>query len=145
MNLFDKTDITQISDGKKIRLTVDGLESEDIWLISIAGQVSPNYQILYSLGAKVFINAFSNRLGKFSLNGIYIPETCEGGAGGIPPFIQFYKDVQITKKKSTTITYDGVSIKGWAVSMTLRNYSKNNIDGHEFTIEFLGRIRELEE
>ena len=145
MALFDKTDVVALNDSKKIRLVIDGLESEDIWLTTISGQVSPNFQILYSLGVKAFVNAFNNRLGKFNITGIYIPDTCEGVAqGGPPPFIQFYKQVQITQKKPAKITYDGISIKGWAIAMNLKNYSQNSIDGHEFTIEFLGRVRELE-
>jgi hypothetical protein len=144
MTLFENTDVTDLNDVKRIRLVIDGLESEDIWMTSISGQVSPNYQILYSLGAQVFINAFNNRLGQFKITGIYVPEGCQGEAqGGTPPFIDFYKKVQITHQEPAKITYDGISIKGWAIAMTLKNYSQNNIDGHEFTIEFLGRVRGL--
>ena len=144
--LFQDTDIVELNDtAKKVRLTVDGLETEDIWLTDVAGQVQPNYQILYSLGVRAFINAFNNRLGQFSITGIYIPDGCQETGGGTPPFIEFYKKVQITQSTPAKISYDGISIQGWATQMNLKSYSQNNIDGHEFTIQFLGRIRELEQ
>jgi hypothetical protein len=143
--LFEKTQIVQLNDvKKKIRLVVDGLEEENLWLTNVTGQVAPNFQILYSLGVKAYINAFSNRLGQFTLTGIYIPETCEDQGGRTPPFLKFYKEVQITNKKPAKMSYDKISIKGWAVGLNLKNYSQNNIDGHEFTISFLGRVRELQ-
>ena len=143
--LFQETNLVPLSDAnKKVRLVIDGLESEDIWFTDISGQVQPNFQILYSLGVKAFINAFSNRLGTFSITGIYVPDTCSDSGSGTPPFISFYKKVQITQKEPAKISYDGISIKGWATQMNLKSYSQNNIDGHEFTIQFLGRIRELE-
>jgi len=146
MIFFENTDIAELSDtSKKIRITVDGLETADIWLTDVSGQVTPNYQILYSLGVTAFINAFNNRLGQFSITGIYIPTSCVSEGGGTPPFIDFYKQVQITQKQPAKISYDGISIQGWATQMNLKSYSQNNIDGHEFTIQFLGRIRELEQ
>jgi hypothetical protein len=144
-DLFNETELVQLADGKNVRLVIDGLETEDIWLVSIGGEVQPNFQILYSLGVKAFINAFGNRLGNFQLSGIYINPTCSDEGGEVPPFIKFYNEVQITKKKSTTMSFNGITIQGWATRMTIKNYSKQNIDGHEFTIQFLGRIRELEE
>jgi hypothetical protein len=152
--LFDKTNIAELSADKKIRLVVDGLEDEELWLLDIAGSVTPNYQILYSLGATAFVNAFNNRLGKFTISGIYIPSACEekGGTSNssdessddTPPFIEFYKKIQITQKESATMAYNGISIIGWAVQLDIKKYSQNNIDGHAFTISFLGRIRELD-
>jgi len=145
MIFFENTEIAEANDtNKKVRLTVDGLETADIWLTDVSGQVTPNYQILYSLGVKAFINAFNNRLGQFTITGIYIPDMCLNSGGGTPPFIDFYKKVQITQKTPAKISYDGISIQGWAIQMNLKSYSQNNIDGHEFTIQFLGRIRELE-
>ena len=144
-NLFDRSAITSVSDDKKIRLVIEGLESEDTWLTDISGDVAPNFQLLYSLGTKAYINAFNNRLGTFMLAGIYVPATCDTEGGDVPAFIKFYKQVQITQKTATKMAFNGITIEGWAVKLGIKNYNQNSIDGHAFTIQFLGRVRELEE
>lgn len=144
-DLFATTEIVGVNDRQKKRLTISGFESEDLWLTSIQGQWSPNFQLMYSLGVDVFINAFNNRLSDFTLSGIYIPETCETkGNGGVPPFIEFYKSHNINEKVPAKIAFDGITITGWIVKMMIKEYNQHNIDGHEFTIQFLGRLREIE-
>jgi hypothetical protein len=144
-DLFQTTEIVGINNQQKKRLTISGFESEDLWLTSIQGEVSPNFQLMYSLGVDVFINAFNTRMGTFMLGGIYIPETCTTkGNGGVPPFISFYKSHNINERVPAKIAFDGITIKGWIVKMMIKEYTQNNIDGHEFSIQFLGRLREIE-
>jgi hypothetical protein len=145
-DLFKETEITSINDNQKKRLTIDGFENENLWLTSIKGQLGPNFQLMYSLGVTAFVNSFNNRLATFDLSGIYIPNTCDQeDNGGVPPFIDFYKQFNITNKVPAKIAFDGITIRGWIVKMHIGDYSKNNIDGHEFTLQFLGRLREVEQ
>jgi hypothetical protein len=143
--IFNETEIIGISDKRKRRLTISGFESEQLWLTDISGMLKPNYQLMYSLGARVFINAFNNKLSMFKLQGIYVPETCSSsGNGKTPEFVRFYREKNITQSSDAKIAFEGISIKGSIVSMEIANYSKQGIDGHGFTLSFLGRLREAE-
>ena len=124
------------------RLTISGLEGEKLWITKVNGSVSPNFQLMYSMGAKAFVNAFNDRLGKISLTGLYVPENCDGG-GGVPPFLAFYKKHNINKRTPVKFTFDKINFKGWVVDLQIGDYQQGGVDGHMFTLSFLGRIGEL--
>lgn len=143
MNLFETTEVTEANTVQKVRLTVDGLEGEDLWLTDIKGFVAANYQLMYSMGVQAFVNAFNHRLGKFEVTGIHISNGCGLSGSGRAPFVDFYDQVNITKRRPTRISFDGITITGWATEMHIGNYSKQGADGHMFTLKFEGRINEL--
>jgi hypothetical protein len=155
-DIFGESKVVSLTVSKrKPRVVIKGYERESIELTSIRGSVSPTFQLMYSMGATAFITAFGNRLGNFTLAGIHIPSDCgsrlsilaspSGLGSKIPDFVTFYKNSKITNKKPIVINFDGMTITGWATSMTIEKYKNQNIDGHNFTIEVLGRIEELED
>jgi len=149
--VMSETRVKSLKDEKPVRLTIKGLTSEMLWITSLTGSVSPNYQLMYSIGAGAFLNAFNQRLSLFQLSGIHIAQACdnEQDPDDDPPFLTFYKErnIVIAGAKSTNdlgtptrISFNNIVIVGWVVKLDIGEYSKEGIDGHTFAMSFLGQI-----
>lgn len=145
--LWRTTEVGCINDEAPIRLIVSGLNDDTLWLTGLKGSVEPNFQLMYSFGPKAFINAFNQRLSMFSISGIYVPSTCNGGgAKGEPAFVGFYRKRNIVSSDDPTkITFDGITITGWFVRLVIGEVTKQGIDGHLFSLDFLGRLKKAGE
>jgi hypothetical protein len=144
--IFKETQVAGIEDVKPVRLTVEGLASEEMWLLDIKGETSPNYQLMYAVGNDAYLNAFNQRFSLFSVSGVHILSTCSAqGASGEPPFLKFYKNNNIVTGSSTTnITYSGITMKGYMVGLALGSYNQEGIDGYQFTLKYLAKLDALE-
>lgn len=151
--LFSETKVAAIADAKPARLVIDGVADEELWLLSIEGAVSPNFQLTYSIGPGAFLNAFSQRLGTFMIKGIHVSGACTATKDGQePPFIKFYKKYNIIAAGATaegsgetlSMSFNNVTIIGYVVKLALREYSQQGIDGHAFEMSILGKVDGLD-
>jgi len=141
--LFSETQVASLSDTKQARLVIEGLSEEELWITGLDGSVQPNYQLMYAIGAGAYLNAFSQRLSLFQLQGIHVVSTCDSDdTGKEPPFLTFYKEnnIVLPDKDPIGITFNSITVTGWVVKMIIGEYSKDGIDGHTFQIMFLGLI-----
>jgi hypothetical protein len=145
--LFQETQVAGLPDPKAIRLVISGLSDETLWLLTISGGIAPNYQLMYSIGADAYLNAFNQRLSMFEIEGVYIPTACDTGAPrDEPAFMTLYKERNIVSTSETTrMTYNGITIIGYFVKLDLGEYSKQGIVGHTFSLKFLGKIDRLDD
>jgi hypothetical protein len=147
-DIFGKTAMAGIPDSKPVRLVIEGLAPEEnLFLTNIAGNVAPNFQIMYSFGRDIFLNAFTQRLSVFKITGIYVSSSCEGDTSGRgePVFLSFYRKNNIVSSKGAIkITFNGITITGFLIMLEVENYNKEGIDGHNFSLQFLGMIGGLE-
>jgi hypothetical protein len=142
MELWRDTQVASINDNRPVRMTVSGLNNEELWLTGLRGSVEPNFQLMYSFGNSAFINAFNQRLSQFQISGIFVAATCDGGQRSEPAFVDFYKKRNIVSSEDPTkITFDGITITGWFTSMNIGDVTNEGIQGHLFTLGFLGRLR----
>lgn len=143
--IFGQTEVAGLADEKPVRLVVEGLAGELIFLTNIRGGVSPNFQLMYSIGAKAFINTFSQRLSMFELSGLYIPNTCETGeVDREPAFLTFYDRRNIVNSSQPIrISYNNIVITGFLVNLDIKDYNQQGIDGHAFTLKFLGKLENI--
>jgi hypothetical protein len=66
-------------EGTPVRLTIAGYEDNDkLFITKMAGSIAPNYQLMYSIGATAFLNAFSQRMSFWNLNGFHLYKDCSG-------------------------------------------------------------------
>jgi len=144
--LFQETAVAGVEDVKPARLTVSGLDNEEIWLLDIKGGTTPNYQLMYSVGNEAFLNAFNQRFSIFTLSGVHILATCEGEpTQGEPPFLTFYKNNNIVSNATpVSVAYSGLTMSGYMVGLKLGSYNQEGIDGYQFTLEYLGKIDTVE-
>ena len=128
-------------ESSKTRLVVEGLTSEELWLTSIRGDIEPNYQIMYSLGAEVFLNSFQPKLSIFQIKGVYIFEVCGSKSDGEPEFMTFYRANNIGVADSPLrITFNTIVITGYLVKLMIGEFSQGAIEGHSFELQFLGML-----
>jgi hypothetical protein len=145
--IFKQTQVSSMEDTKPVRLTVEGLSNERLWITQINGQSVPNFQIMNAIGPEIYVNVFNHRLAPFNLAGIYVTADCDGEVeqDGEPPFLTFYKQNNIVQRtESIRITFNGIVIQGYMVRLSIGNYSQEGIDGHTFKLEFLGTIDGLQ-
>ena len=145
---YNRTFTKGLADDKPIRLVVEGLPGELIWLTAIGGGVSPNYQIMYSIGARAFINTFNQKLSMWTISGLYIPGTCEGAQDPDrqPPFVTFYNERNIVNSdEPIRITFNNIVITGFLVNLEIQQYDQEGIDGHRFTLKFLGKMNNIDD
>ena len=142
-DIFKGSATAGIQSNDKIRLTVQGLESEDIWLEEIQGTVKPEFEIMYTFDKTIFINTFLQKLSSFVIAGRVSLESCSGG-NKKPAYIPFYKKYNIVNSKTPIkMTFDGLTIKGWVTEAKIgpaRNIAKESIEEHNFTLTFLGLL-----
>jgi len=131
---------TAFSDGE-VPMTIQGWESENLYIQSISGSHNPAYQTLASIGSTVYINAFRNSLSTFTLQGLDIfTETCDGStASKKQAFTQFYLAHKITNEAAQplVITYRKIVLKGFFGRVVLNTYTQQNVKGISFQLEFL--------
>jgi len=147
MDIFGTTAISPFNDPKPVRLTVEGLTDEALFLTSIRGNVTPSYQIMYSIGALRYLNSFSSRMSLFTISGKYVLADCNGplDSNNNPPFMVFYKKRNINNSDAAIkITFNGIVITGFLVKLAIGNYNQEGIDGYDFQLDFLGIIDGLD-
>jgi hypothetical protein len=123
-------------------MTISGLADEELWLTGLRGSTEPNYQLMYSFGNSAFINSFNQRLSVFQISGIHVSQTCNGSQRGEPAYVPFYKKRNIVSSDAATkITFDGITLTGWFIKLNIGDVTNEGIDGHLFSLDFLGRMR----
>lgn len=146
--LFPRTQLAALQDDKPVRLTIDKLDDDKLWLTKISGSVKPNFQLMYAIGSDKYINTFSQRLSVWPISGVYALADCNGpiDAVGEPPFLKFYKQHNISAAATNLrITFSGIVITGYLVELSIGDYQQEIIDGYQFNLSFLGAINGLEE
>ena len=127
--------------GKKVRLVVEGLKDETIWITSVRGEIEPNFQLMYSIGAQIYINTFQHKLSAFTLGGVYVFDLCGQEAGGTPPFLSFYLRNNIAvSDRPIKVSFNGIVVTGYIVKLVIGEFNQDNIEGHEFSMPFLGIV-----
>ena len=143
--------VAQVSDERPVRLFIEGYDAGKIMITKISGDVTPNYQLMYSLGADVFINAFNQKLSKWHLTGFHVPlVTCPpalevtGFKKGEPAFVDLYRRFNIrTAEKPIDMNFCGIVLSGFFIQLTIHDYSQSGIDSFRWETPFLGRMVNL--
>ena len=150
VSLLERLNITSetahITDDKPVRLVIPQFNDGKLLITKIDGGVRPNFQLMYSLGADVFINAFNQRLSLWTLHGLYIPAVCDNGQNfkGEPAFVDLYRKFNIrTARAPLDLAFSGIVLVGFFVEMKIGDYSQNGIDGFSWETPFLGRMNNL--
>lgn len=139
-----KTAIAPFANDNKVRLVISGLNTNDkIFLTGVKGEVKPNYQLQYSVGAGRYVNSFTHRLSMFVIEGKYVLANCNGpfDATTDPAFFQFYKEKNISNSADPIqISYSGMVLTGYLVGLTTNRHNQEAVDGFSFTLTFLGSM-----
>jgi hypothetical protein len=147
--LFKGTAVFGLEDVKPVRLTIEDFRNNELlWLTDIKGSTKPNFQLMYSVGKDTFINAFNQRLSVFQISGVHILNNCDGAfnSSGEPPFLSFYKANNIiARTESLKISFENIVVSGFMIELEISSYSQEGIDGHRFTLTFLGSISGLQQ
>ena len=142
-SIFKSTQLAALQDDKPVRLTIDKLDEDKLWLTKISGSIKPNFQLRYAISGQKFINTFQQRLSIWPISGVYALADCDGpiDAVGEPPFLQFYKKHNISAAAtSVKITFSGIVITGYLVELSIGDYQQEVVDGYQFNLSFLGSI-----
>jgi hypothetical protein len=141
----ETTQLAAITDQKPVRLVIPKFRNGKLLITKIAGEVRPNYQIMYSLGADAFITAFNQRLSTWTIHGLHIPGGCDGqNFKGEPAFVDLYRKFNIrTAKQPLDMAFNDIVLVGFFIGMTIQDYSQNGVDGFAWETPFLGRINNL--
>ena len=70
-SLFKRTQLASLADEKPVRLTIDQLDDDRLWLTQISGGIKPNFQLMYAMSGQKFINTFQQRLSVWPIKGVY--------------------------------------------------------------------------
>ena len=143
--LFEKTQLGSINDSKPARLTIKEFQNGRLFVNNVGGGVKPNYQLMYSIGDDIFLNTFSDRLSLWTLRGLHILTDCEGAdVPGEPPFLTFYKEYNIKTERTVSMSFAGITMKGYLVHMTVQDYNQNGVEGFQFNLQYLALLQNLE-
>jgi len=149
--LFESTELGCVRyEDKGARMAIEGFDrSEDLFITGIRGGEKPNYQLMYSLGVDVYINAFNKRLSVWELNGLFIPSDCEDCGerpGAKPAFIEFYDAHNITVDTDPIlITFQTITLEGFLIDLRVQDYTKEGVEGIVFNLKYLARRADQEE
>jgi hypothetical protein len=142
-----RTAVAPFANNNKVRLTIQGLSTNDqIFLTAVKGDIKPNYQLQYSVGAGRYINSFTHRLSMFVIEGKYILANCNGPFDAVtsPAFFRFYQSRNISNSsRPVRIAYSGIVITGFLVALTTGRHNQEALDGYSFTLTFLGSVNGL--
>lgn len=110
--IFNSTDQTVTNRGRAVALEIpgttpgsildvegwgDGFRQRKSIFTSVTIAEASNYQFLHTLGNRIYIYVFGDRIGQFSLSGISFFDNCTPDRRtGISHVIQFYRDNRIT-------------------------------------------------
>jgi len=153
----DVTGVASMQDDKPVRLIIPKFNDGKLMITKITGGVRPNFQLMYSLGADVFINAFNQRLSIWTLNGIHIPSACANGDNGIrrigeedkahkgePAFVDLYRRFNIrTAPVPLDMAFNGIVLVGFFIELKILDYTQEGVDGFAWEVSFLGRMNNL--
>jgi len=148
--LFGKTGIGALPSVRDLQLlTIEGLHAEDssLFITKAAGELQDNFQVNYSMGDAVYVNAFQRRLVPMELPGVSILHDCGNSdtADSKPAFVRFYEDNSITRAtKPVKLTYSGIVLKGYMTGLTLGTLEMQDVSGFSFVLKFLGYVAPLE-
>lgn len=126
-------------------LTIDGLNSKDstLYIMKAAGEIRDNYQINYSMGERIFVNAFQQRLVPMELPGVSVMNRCAGNPrpDATPAFVRFYETNSVVRAKNLVkLTYAGIVLKGYMTSLKWSTLDMQDVDGFSFTLGFTGYL-----
>ena len=146
--LFEKTKLGSINDTKPARLTIKEFQEQPahsrLFVNNISGGAKPNYQLMYSLGDDIFLNTFSERLSMWQLSGLHIFTDCFGNEiPGEPPFLTFYKQYNIKTAQTVSMSFAGITMKGYLVDMNIGNYNQNGVEGFNFGLKYLAFLQNM--
>ena len=139
----DVTGLASMADNKPVRLIIPKFNNGKLMITKISGGVRPNFQLMYSLGADVFVNAFNQRLSMWNIHGLYIPSVCDNGQDfkGEPAFVDLYRRFNIrTDGPPLDIAFNGIVLVGFFVEMKIMEYTQEGVDGFAWETPFLGRM-----
>jgi hypothetical protein len=143
-NIFsDTSGLAKMADDKPVRLVIPQFNDGDLQITKIQGGVRPNFQLMYSLGADAFINAFNQRLSMWTLHGLFIPAVCGNGQNfkGEPAFVDLYRKFNIrTAKAPLDLAFNGIVLVGFFIEMKIMEYTQEGVDGFAWETPFLGRM-----
>jgi hypothetical protein len=143
--LFDKTQLGSMSDDKPARLTIKEFVNAKLFITNLTGGVKPNFQLMYSLGDDVFLNTFSERLSMWELRGLHILTDCAGAdVPGEPPFLTFYKQYNIKTEQTVSMSFAGITMKGYLVDLQIKDYNQNGVEGFAFVLQYLALLQNLD-
>lgn len=139
----DATGLASMKDQKPVRLVIPKFNDGKLLITKISGGVRPNFQLMYSLGSDVFINAFNQRLSMWTLSGLYIPSMCDNGKDfkGEPAFVDLYRRFNIRSGGvPLDMAFNGIVLVGFFVEIKIQDYTQKGIDGFSWEAAFLGRV-----
>jgi hypothetical protein len=143
--LFDKTQLGSMADDKPARLTIKEFVNAKLFITNITGGAKPNFQLMYSLGDDVFLNTFSERLSIWELRGLHILTDCNGAdVPGEPPFLTFYKQYNIKTERTVSMSFAGITMKGYLVDLQIKDYNQNGVEGFAFVLQYLALLQNLD-
>lgn len=138
-----------VSEKSPARLLIDGYAgNENLFLTKMTGSLTPNYQLMYSIGSQVFLNAFAQRMTFWNLSGFHLFEQCSGTGTSpdqaVPEFLNFYNANNIVKAKEALIlSFIGITLHGYLVNLQIDDFKKSSgadtIEGVFYTLVFLGK------
>jgi len=137
-------------------LTISGDDTDiagDLFVTNFGGDVSPNFQIMYSMGPEAYLNVFSQRLSSWTLEGVYVPsQRCPEDGGGsstgrsndTPGFYKMYERYNIANddNKFVKLAFSGLVVEAYITSMSIPSFSKTDVGQMRFSLKLLGRIKQ---
>ena len=103
MIIFPGTQLASLTDGKPVRLVIEGFKDPDerLFLNELSGEVQPNFQLLYAIGQGTYLDAFAQRLAPYVISGTHILAACNGQPvtqQAQPAFLTFYQENNIVAR-----------------------------------------------
>ena len=140
MEVFNEPAVIQTGRIPK-KLTIAGVAiNGELWVTGVQGGMEPNYQLLPSLGAEVYINAFNDKLAQWVLSGYHVNTKCLGGGSSTPAYVQLYRDGNIVEGSEVTISYSDIVLKGFFVKLTVQANAEDPHNGDNFTLIIIGKV-----
>ena len=113
-------------------ISIPGLTGTRVVAVTSVGfSQDANAQFMHTLGERVYVYVFGERMGVVEVNGVTFYRPCEG-KGGIGNVIDFYKNNTVSVKATlTSVTVGDVAIRGF-----LRGVRSTFSDGQNGVLGF---------
>lgn len=145
--LFKNPALASYEANNPILLLVEGFEdSKDLFLEKVSGTLQPNFQLSYAIGNAAYINSFNERMGMYTIDGLYSTVNCDdsGSPSAIRtlPFFQFYLANNInTRQEPLRIVFSGTVIQGWIIKLNILGAKRTEqVEGLSYQLSFLGAL-----
>ena len=126
--------------GTKALVKFDEGKSYNIVLQSVDGLVSENFQAMKSFSDDTYVTTFGQALNQIRLIGIFLPDACPGATQGDTDLKGFYATNRVGKHKTLTVTFAGMTVKGFLIAIDIDPYIKDGFNSFRFTIAMLGQL-----